>query len=386
MSQIIIHEGRVVIYLTTGWVKPLAMTAVIFALTSCGLPRSGPSKREILAGADDVQHSSFVIPVTNQTSSLIVEEPLTGFSQAFLNAGQIGSDTIRPGDTLGLSIWENVDAGVLGTRGAPSTLSELQVDGAGMIFVPYAGRVRAAGNTPEALRRIITEKLNDQTPDPQVLVTRLAGDGATVSIVGSAGTQGVFTIERPTRTLAPMLASAGGISIAPEIVHITVLRGSQRGTVWLEDLYENPELDIALRGNDRILVEADKRAYTTMGATGGQGLVPFESRELSAVEAIARVGGISTNTADPTGIFVFRTESAKTANAVLGRSDLTGPQRVAYILDLTKPNGVFIARDFLIRDKDTIYVTEAPFVSWNKSISALTGSLQSANAISSIAN
>ncbi|WP_039020219.1 polysaccharide biosynthesis/export family protein [Halocynthiibacter namhaensis] len=362
------------------------MTAVIFALTSCGLPRSGPSKREILAGADDVQHSSFIIPVTNQTSNLIVEEPLTGFSQAFLNASQIGSDTIRPGDTLGLSIWENVDAGVLGTRGAPSTLSELQVDGAGMIFVPYAGRVRAAGNTPEALRRIITEKLDDQTPDPQVLVTRLAGDGATVSIVGSAGTQGVFTIERPTRTLAPMLASAGGISIAPEIVHITVLRGSQRGTVWLEDLYENPELDIALRGNDRILVEADKRAYTTMGATGGQGLVPFESRELSAVEAIARVGGISTNTADPTGIFVFRTESAKTANAVLGRSDLAGPQRVAYILDLTKPNGVFIARDFMIRDEDTIYVTEAPFVSWNKSISALTGSLQSATAISSIAN
>ncbi len=52
-------------------------------------------------------------------------------------------------------------------RGAKTTaLTEVQVDGSGYIFVPYAGRIKASGNSPEALRRIITSKLDAQTPDP----------------------------------------------------------------------------------------------------------------------------------------------------------------------------------------------------------------------------
>jgi polysaccharide export outer membrane protein len=45
------------------------------------------------------------------------------------------------------------------------------------------------------------------------------------------------------------------------------------------------------------------------------------------------------------------------------------------VLDLTQPNGMFLARDFAIRDADTVYVTEAPFVRFNKSIASITGSL-----------
>lgn len=373
-------------YLTSRWVKPLVLTAAVLSLAGCGLPRSGPNKQEINAGADETFGNSFVVPVDHQTAQKIARAPTGGFSSAFLNAGEVGSDTIRPGDTLGLTIWENVETGVLGTRGVPSILDQVQVDGAGMIFVPYAGRVRASGNTPDALRRIITEKLDEQTPDPQVMVTRLAGDGATVSIVGGVGAQGVYPIERPTRTLAAMIAQAGGIQIEPEITKIRVLRGAQSGTIWLEDLYSNPALDIALRANDRVLIEADTRSFTALGATGAQNRVAFESQDLSAIEAIAQVGGLSSNIADPTGIFVFRDETAQATNAVLNRTDLQGSQRVAYVLDLTQPNGVFLARDFMIRDEDTIYVTEAPFVQWNKTIGALTGSLSSADAINSVVN
>jgi polysaccharide biosynthesis/export protein len=68
---------------------------------------------------------------------------------------------------------------------------------------------------------------------------------------------------------------------------------------------------------------------------------------------------------------------------VLGRDDIVGPQRLIYVLDLTQPNGLFLARDFLIRDEDTVYVTEAPFVQWQKSISAITGTAASANTLSS---
>ena len=62
----------------------------------------------------------------------------------------------------------------------PNTLQTVQVDGEGYIFVPYAGRLQAAGNTPESIRKVITDQLKEQTPDPQIEVRRIAGDGATV--------------------------------------------------------------------------------------------------------------------------------------------------------------------------------------------------------------
>ena len=250
-------------------------------------------------------------------------------------------------------------------------------------FALYAGRIKAAGNSPEALRRIITEKLDDQTPDPQVLVRRLAGDGATVAVTGSIGGQGIYPIDRTTRRLSGMIAAAGGVSIEPEIALITVIRGQHRGRIWLSDLNDRPELDIALRNGDRIVVEADTRAYTALGATGGQSRVQFGTQTVTALEALAQVGGLQTNLADPKGIFILRDEHDTIVNSVLQRHDLVGPQRVVYILNLTEPNGLFNARDFEIRDEDTIYVTEAPFVQWNKAVSALVGSLGSLQSASS---
>ena len=62
----------------------------------------------------------------------------------------------------------------------PTTLQTVQVDGEGYIFVPYAGSLQAAGNTPESILKVITDQLKEQTPDPQIEVRRIAGDGATV--------------------------------------------------------------------------------------------------------------------------------------------------------------------------------------------------------------
>lgn len=365
----------------------VALLAALSLVASCGLPRVGPNKDEIFAGSVQREGDAFIISVNDRVTRATAVVPALGFTADFQNAGILGSDTIRPGDTLGLTIWENVDDGLLAADAANATiLDEVQVDGAGFIFVPYAGRIRASGSTPEDIRGVITERLQDQTPDPQVEVRRVAGDGSTVSLVGAVGGQGVYAIERPTRTLSAMLARAGGITIEPEVAQITILRGSRQGRIWFQDLYENPEFDIALRGGDRILVEQDNRAFTALGATGTQARVPFETQTLSAVEAIAQVGGLLSVAADPTGVFVFRNEPAAIANQVLGRSDLVGAQRFVYVLDLTQPNGLFMARDFVVRDQDLIYVTEAPFVQWDRTIAAITGSLSSAAALSTLAS
>jgi polysaccharide export outer membrane protein len=360
----------------------VALCVATTLLAGCALPRSGPTKNEIFSGAVQRQGDSFVVTVDDQVTAMTSVIPALGFAEGLTSAAALGSDVIRPGDTLGLTIWENVEDGLLASASAGgSALEEIQVDSAGFIFVPYAGRIRASGNTTEAVRRIITEKLEAQTPDPQVVIRRMAGDGATVSLIGGVGAQGVYAIERPNRTLTAMLATAGGITLPPEITQITLMRGAHKGTIWLQDLYTDPKLDVALRGGDRILVEEDTRFFTALGATGAQQKVPFETQSISAIEALARVGGLSTGIADPTGVFVFRNEPAEIANVVLGRGDLIGPQRMIYVLDMTSPNGVFIARDFAIRDADTVYVTEAPYTQFSKVLSAVLGPLQTASSI-----
>ncbi len=365
--------------------KGLALVMLVMALASCGLPRSGPNKKEIFAGSVLKEGDAYIVTVNSRVTRATSITPALGFGSDFRNAGVIGSDTISPGDVLALTVFENVkDDPLLGNTGQRvSMLDQVQVDGSGFIFVPYAGRIKAAGQTPDGLRRAITRKLDTQTPDPQVTVQRVAGDGSTVTVSGAVGGQGVFPIERPTRTLSAMIARAGGVAIEPAVAIVRVSRGGKTGQIWLQDLYANPSLDIALRAGDRIVVERDTRAFVAMGATGSQNRVPFETQNLSAIEAIAQVGGLNTTLADPTGVFVFRNEPAEIANSVLGRSDLVGDQRFVYVLDLTQPTGMFEARDFLVRDGDTVYVTEAPFVQWQRTISAVTGTVGSATSLSS---
>ena len=366
----------------------LGTFACIPMAAGCGLPRPGPNKKEIFAGSVLNGGDAFIVTVNPRVTRATAVLQSFGFSSAFQNAGVVGSDTLSPGDTLGITIFENVkDDPLLGNTGQRvSALSEVQVDGQGYIFIPYAGRIKAAGQTPDGLRQAITRKLDAQTPDPQITVSRLAGDGSSVTISGSVAAPGTYPIERPTRTLASMLAKAGGVAIAPAVAIVRVTRGRQTGKVWLKDLWANPALDIALRPGDQIVIEEDQRKFTALGATGGQALVPFESETLSAIEALATVGGLQTAAADPTGVFVFRNEPAEIANVVLGRGDLRGDQRMVYVLDLTQPNGMFEARDFLIRDGDTVYVTEAPYVQWNKTLAALTGATGAAANLTSTAD
>lgn len=372
--------------LTSRGAKTLVCMALTTTLAGCGLPRSGPTKSEIYSSSVLEGGEAFVVEVDDRVNDLTAFSPARSFGASFRDAGRVGSDTINPGDLLNVTVFENVkDDPLLGNTGQRvSALEEVQVDGDGFIFIPYAGKIRAAGLSPDGLRETLTSKLDSQTPDPQITVQRVAGDGQTVSVSGSVGAQGVYPIERPTRTLTAMIAQAGGVSIEPSLAMVRVTRGGTTEQVWMQDLFANPELDIALRGGDRVVVERDQRAYTALGATGAQSLVPFETQSLTALEAIAQVGGLNILYADPTGVFVLRDEPASVANRVMGRQDLRGDQQVVYVLNLTRPNGMFSARDFLIRDGDTIYVTEAPFSQWTKAIGAITGTAGAADSVSSI--
>ena len=72
-------------------------------------------------------------------------------------------------------------------------------------------------------------------------------------------------------------------------------------------------------------------------------------------------------------------------NNVIKRTDLREDKPMAYVLNLRKPNGIFLVRGLRDRNNDNNYVTEAPFTQWSKKIIALTGSLNTVNTINSTA-
>jgi len=354
----------------------VALAALVFGLAACAQPRPGPTQSEIFAGSVLREGDAFIVAVGNQVNQALGGPEARSFPDGLTRGQVLSGDAIRVGDEVTITIFENVPEGLLTSAEARGARLEIvQVDGEGFIFVPFAGRIRALGETPEGLRAAIAAQLDEQTPDPQVYISRETGDGTTVSVVGQVGSQGVFPIERATARLTSMLAAAGGVTIPTETAIITVARGRHTGRIALDDLIRHPELDLALRGGDRIFVERDQRRFTMLGATGTQSLVRFETPSLSAIEALARVGGLDPTRADPTGVFVFRNETEAVSKRLLGRSDLVGDQRMVYVLDLTQPNGMFHARDFQIRDGDTVYVTEAPAVGWNRQIATFSGTL-----------
>ena len=342
---------------------------LVAALSGCVLPRSGPSARQIERAADVPGYDMHLVDVDPTVAAASRSVEALGFGSDFVNAAPVSPDQIRPGDKLAVRVWENVDTGLLVGAGQKATsLEAVEVDQSGQIFVPYAGRIEAAGNSPDQLREKITDVLRTQTPDPQVEVVRAAGDGSTVSVMGGVKEPGVYPIQAPTLRLSSMLARAGGVDVVPDVAQVKLERRGKTGRVWLQDLYDNPRMDVALRPGDRIIVEEDRRAFTVLGATTRQMRVPFNSQDMSVIEALAAAGGLNGAAANPTGVFVFREEPAAIANRVLGRTDLVGEQRIAYLLDFTRPEGLFAAGDFVIRDNDTIYVTEAALGSWTRII------------------
>src|SRR6056297_413333 len=109
--------------------RALALSLVVATVTGCALPRTGPTKNEIFAGSVQKQGNAYIVTVDDHVTKMTSASAALGFPGTLINASTLGSDTIRPGDTLALRIWENVQDGLLASAGSGgAALEEIQVD------------------------------------------------------------------------------------------------------------------------------------------------------------------------------------------------------------------------------------------------------------------
>lgn len=351
----------------------LAGGVLAISVAACGLPRGGPSYSEITDTNTPGGYDFEVVPVSPDVVQVTRIDETSGFSVTFIEARAEAPYTLSNGDVLAITVWENIDEGLLNPAGIGATpLPNSQVDEQGRVFVPYVGLLPASGRTINQLRQTIQGQLAAKTLNPQVDILRVESNGRLISVQGVVNAPGLYPIEPATTHLLPMMAKAGGVSIDPEVVRLQLRRGRVQGNIWLQDLYDEPRNDVHLRAGDAIIAERDRRVFTALGAVSGPQTVQFPTRDVSIINAIGTVGGLRDLTADATGVFLFREEPVEIARRLFPNKDISEPQRVAYIIDLTQPGGMFLARDFMMRDGDTVYVTNAPFVRWLKILQAVT--------------
>ncbi len=365
-------------------IRRAAAIMSLLLIAGCStLPRSGPTIQEITAQPADGSDAVEIIGINDAVARLTQFEEVLAFSPDFVGGRVENIELIRPLDILDITVWENGEFPLYGTIGGPTLLVDMRVDLNGFIFMPQVGRLQAAGLTIEQLRQTLTRRLAPMTPEPQVEVRLQDAQNNTVRVFGSEGALGDFPIEAGTRTLAGLIANAGAAGVDPEVAQVSVRRGGQVERVWLQDIYTSPSADIALRGGDVINIERDPRSFSALGEFGTQTQVDFPGRDISLMEAIARLGGLNGSTANPRGVFVLRAERPEIYNR-FGQRNVAAPVRVAYVMDLTRPAAFFTAANFAVRDGDIVFVSEAPYVQFLKIIGSLAPPINQVNSTANL--
>ena len=372
-------------------------SGVALTLGGCqALPVAGPAVADIEGEAELRQRFPFEL-VRLEPDLIGVIESARETSEKFI--GDLGPQDVRvgPGDSLAVTV---VEVGGGGLYSAPSTPSnndsgarvaampELTVDASGQIIVPFVGVLHVAGKTTIEIALEIQKALEGQSLQPQVTVNVVQSRSTRVTVGGSVRSPGSFPLFTGNERLLEIIARAGGNSESPADTVVQVTRFGNVHRVRLSQLVRNPEANIHVRSGDYVHLYAEARTYSVLGAADRINEMPLPATKLSLSEALARAGGPLDNFADSRSLFLFRHEEPdvmarlRPVIAKLGRrrgddlQDEMGrraarhaagePVPVIYSLNIMNGSGLFMARQFSVREKDLIYVPFAESVQWRK--------------------
>lgn len=359
----------------------------VAALAGCeSLPRSAAVEREIVAVSQGETADFQVHTVDSTFLDQIAHWPATGPAPlAWLPAsGGARTQVIAPGDTLELTIWDSNENSLLSAPGQRQVqIQSLTVAPDGTVFVPYVGDTRVSGMTLQVAREHLQDAIDAIVASAQVQLSMAEGRTNSVDLVGGVGNPGAYPLPDRNYTVLNLIAAGGGVQPALVNPQIRLRRAGRIYGTSVARLYADPGLDTLLHGGDQVIVEQDPRQFLSLGAAGQQSHHRFPQDRVTALDAMAIIGGVDSRRADPGGILILR----EYPDSAL-RTDGTGPAlpRVVFTLDLTSADGLFSARNFDIHAGDLVLVTESPITS-AQTIFGLIGSVFGvANQTANLAN
>lgn len=359
----------------TGGVKDLFLALLLLpGLTACSgfLPAAGPLSSEIVDAEQRTPAIQLVDITDGVTRTLLANQKLSLFSETFSErSGEENSSKVGAGDVLEVSIWEAPPAALFGsslsdlrsgtTSTRASSLPEQMVSHEGTITIPFGGDIQAAGRTIKQIEADIVLGLKGKANQPQVLVRRTRNVSSNVTVVGEVASSLRMPLTPQGERLLDVLAAAGGVRHPVSKMTLQITRGNQVQALPLETIIGDPRQNIRMLPGDVVTALNQPYSYTILGAVGKNEEISFEARGISLAQALARAGGLIDSRADSKGVFIFRFEDD--TSGVWPKTTVKTPEGkvpVVYRADLKDPATFFVAQSFPIRDKDLLFVSNAP--------------------------
>lgn len=343
------------------------------------LPRSGPYRSSLINISKETDGRVAFVKLDLPTAERLAQVPEPTLQGSFGDYRPPETQVIGVGDVLQITLWEAGSGGLFAPPSSPGTPSpgshsvtipDQVVAGDGSVTVPFAGRVPVVGRTPPQVEQDIVARLANKADDPQALVTVVKNHSSTVTVMGDVGPGALIPLNVRGERLLSVIAEAGGIRAPVSDIVIALSRGNRTIRVPMEEVLNSPRQDIYVRPGDEITLIRDPQTYTVMGATGRNAVIPFGQRRITLDEALAQAGGILDYAANPAGIFVLRFEPASTMQLLPQAQGHpvahNGMVPVVYQLNMREPQSLFTARQFVMHNKDIVYVSDAPVVDLQK--------------------
>lgn len=335
------------------------------------IPTSGPSTGQLEPHDGSKQAPvAQIIEISAPVAQRLAQErrqPL--FSDTL---GQAPSrNPIGSGDVLEISLWEAPPATLFGNGAmdprSPSSvqamrLPEQAVDRDGFVSFPFAGRIEARGRTPQEVESEIVRRLAGKANRPEVMVRVVRTASATVTVVGEVVNSTRLPLTSSGERLLDALAAAGGVRQPIGKTTVQVTRGQQLQRLPLELVIQDPKQNVPLHPGDVVTALFQTNSFTALGATGRNEEIAFEANGISLAQALARAGGVLDNRADARGVFLFRFERDEAIDWPQQPVNRTPDGRVPviYRMNLGDPASFFVMQNFPMRDRDVLYVSNAP--------------------------
>ncbi len=377
----------------------MSILAMTILLSGCQTltkwqPSSGPTKKVIENQIDTENSGLTIIDIDNRIAFLTSQSiPVRRFSD-FYKSSSTFNNTISAGDVVDVSIWEAPPALLFGTASDISGLSgskevklpEQMVDNRGQITIPFVGKISVSGKTPEQVQVMIVKGLTKKANNPSAVVRIAKNNSADVTIVGEVTNSTRMPLTGKAERILDALAAAGGTKHPSSRISVQLNRRGQSVEMPFDAIIKDPRQNVILQKGDVVSVNYQTKSFTVLGATAKNTEIDFEAGGISLMQALARSGGLDDNRADARGVFIFRQESANILTpqqraALPMQLQYASEVPVIYRLNLKEPINYIVAQNFAIKDKDLIYVSNAPGVEFRKFISLVAQGMYIVNTV-----
>ena len=371
------------------FLRVVAPAVILMAASLAGcasfLPAAGPESWDIKRGQTDPQSLSYILVRITPQALAVLSRNAPRLTNSFADHSPPRDIRFGVGDVVGVTIFEAAAGGLFIPAEASVrpgnfiTLPNQLVDSSGDISVPYAGSIRAKGRTQVEVQQEIVNALKNRAIEPQVVVTLVEQRATLISVLGDVSSPNRFPVNHAGERILDAIAQAGGPKSPGQEEWVMLERNGRRAVSPFGSLVWEPQNNVYVRPDDTVYLYREPQTFLAFGATaiqggaqtGGQGIFNFNFWHISLAEALGEIGGLSDSNADPTSIFLFRGEPREVVQQ-LGYNCSQFPGEiipVIYQINMHDPAGLFLARSFEMRNKDVIYIANAPSVEATKAMS-----------------